>query len=236
VLDVYRVPLDDALLSGSSNLLSPDEIARADRFRFPVHRERFIVGRAALRVTLGKYLNLAPDEVHFTYTENGKPYLEGQNLSFNVSNSDNLCLIALGEFAHIGVDIEKIVPDKGFEDIAKRFFAPAEVSELMKLDVASRASAFYTCWTRKEAFVKAHGTGLVYGLDKFEVTVDPDEPAKLLVIHNDTHSRNPVAEGDINDAKSWSMFDLEIDPGYAATLAVHGMVKRVIQIDWDETS
>jgi 4'-phosphopantetheinyl transferase len=234
-VDVYRVPLDDIALGGSSNLLSPDEIARANRFRFPVHRERFIAGRAALRITLGMYLRCAPTDIHFAYTESGKPYLDGQTLSFNVSNSESLCLIAIGEFKHIGVDLEKVGPDKECEEIAKRFFAPGEVSELMKLDPTGRTAAFYACWTRKEAFVKAHGTGLVYGLDKFEVTVNPQDPVKLIAIHGEPHSRTPVVKGDLNDAKSWSLFDLQVDTGYAATLAVHGTVQRVLQMDWDGT-
>lgn len=234
-ISVFKVDLDDVHLSTRRDLLAPDELARADRFRFDVHRNRFIAGRAALRTVLGHYTRISPETVQFAYTSNGKPFLANHNgsLSFNLSNSENFCLIAAGMYEHIGVDIEKMVLDKELMAIAGRFFAPAEVDQLMTLPAERRGDAFYSCWTRKEAFVKAHGSGLAYGLDKFEVTAIPEEPARLLAIHCETPPIGTSSERDINDASSWSMFNLEVDRGYAAALAVHGKVDHVTRFDWE---
>ena len=234
-ISVCTVDLGDAILSTRRDLLSPDELARADRFRFEVHRHRFIAGRAALRILLGQYTKTSPENVRFSYTNSGKPFLaeHSSSLSFNLSNSDNLCLIAAGMFEHIGVDIEKIVLDKELMAIAGRFFAPTEVDVLMKLPPEKRGDAFYICWTRKEAFVKAHGTGLVYGLDKFEVTVNPEEPARLLAIHTEPDLLTVAENGSLEDATNWRLFNLEAEPGYAAALAVHGAVESVTQFMWE---
>lgn len=221
-IHIYKLALDNLDLSDRRDLLSREEITRADRFRYPLHCGRFIAGRAALRILLGKYLKMSPGDIQIEYTASGKPYLSGHDtpLSFNVSNSGGLCLIALGEFDRIGIDIEKIEPDKQHEDIARRFFAPAEFDELMTFDAAARIGAFYACWTRKEAFVKALGTGLVYGLDRFVVSANHLEPARLISIDG--------------DPKEWSLCSIDVEANYASALAVHGMVRRVIQVDWND--
>jgi 4'-phosphopantetheinyl transferase len=227
---IYRVRLDDPRLHACRRLLSDDEILRADRFRFPLHRDRFIAGRAALRILLAQLIGKSPQEISFAYTENGKPYIPDlmSAVTFNVSNSEDLCLIAVGPFAHIGVDIEHISEDREFEDMARRFFSAGEATGIMQLPEELRAAAFFACWTRKEAFVKAHGVGLVYGLDQFEVAVSPNEPTCLLSIaQTSAHAKG------LNDPKEWSLFNLNVDDGFAAALAVHGSVQQILELDWE---
>lgn len=232
VVKIYRALLNCAVPADRSNILSVDELARANRFRFPIHRDRFIVGRTTLRQVLARHLRQLPHQIDFSYTDSGKPFVDGESVSFNLSNSGDLCLIALGKYAHIGVDIEQHVANKEFDDIARRFFAPAEVQELMGFDPERRMAAFYACWTRKEAFVKAHGKGLVYGLDRFAVSANSDGPAMLLSIGGVDTGVGGM-DGSLENPNAWSLFNLDIDPGYSAALAVHGTVERVERFNWD---
>ena len=222
--------LDDSRLEGCRELLSEDEILRADRFRFAIHRNRFMAGRAALRILMGGYTGKSPQDITFGYTINGKPFIidSPKSVTFNVSNSEDLCLIAVGAFALIGVDVEKITQDRELEDIAKRFFSSGEAAAINQLPVELRAAAFFACWTRKEAFVKAHGVGLVYGLDQFEVSTSPDEPARVLSIDSTSeHCKGLI------DPHEWSLINLKVDAGYAGALAVHGSVQQILEHDWE---
>jgi len=168
----------------AESLVSPDELARAARFHFPVHRHRYIVGRSQLRRILGSYLKIAPASIAFTYSEFGKPHVPpAQNpaaLAFSVSHSEDLCVVAITHIHPLGVDVERIRPDFGGEEVAQSNFAPAEFRELLSLSPDIRPQAFFNCWTRKEAYVKALGAGLQIPLDSFEVSLRPGEPAVFL--------------------------------------------------------
>lgn len=158
-------------LAELSYLLSPDEMARANRFRFSIHRERFIVARGLLRQLLSKYMSIAPEKIVLTYGARGKPYLQLNllDLQFNVSHSHDLAVFAFTKKYEVGIDVEKM--EKEYNDgIAKRFFSAAEYENLSALPETDRKAAFYEIWTAKEALVKALGEGLYIGLNEFTVT------------------------------------------------------------------
>ena len=157
-------------------LLIPCERARADRFHFRRDRDLFIAGRAQLRRILGAYLRQSPEALRFTYGESGKPALSGP-LAFNLSHSGGFAALAVARF-QLGVDIECVRPIE--EAVAERFFAADEVMRLRGLPQEQQTEAFFACWTRKEAYVKALGDGLLLSLDSFSVALEPEVPARLL--------------------------------------------------------
>jgi len=202
--------------------LSPDERARADRFRFEWDRGRSIAARGALRAILARYLDADPRALIFQYNPHGKPALAGvygDALRFNLSHAGGLALYAVARGREVGIDVERIADDVEIDALAARFFAPEETRGLAALPPEARRGAFFRCWTRKEAYVKARGLGLALPLDLFAVSVAPGEPARL----------SWAPEG---DPARWSLRDLDPDPGYAAALAVEGDPARVLLWQW----
>jgi 4'-phosphopantetheinyl transferase len=148
-------------------VLSPDERTRAAAFRFPHLRDSFILARGALRILLARYLDLAPAAIQFAYGPKGKPALAAPSLlDFNASHSGNLAVFAFTAGCEIGIDIERIRPVPGLQNIADRFFSRREAAELLSLPENHRDQAFFQCWTRKEAYIKATGEGLSAPLDR----------------------------------------------------------------------
>jgi 4'-phosphopantetheinyl transferase len=193
--------------------LSPDEIERADRFNFQRDREHFIVARGALRAILGSYLCSDPASLRFGYTHYGKPYLMNDSLDpdfrFNVSHSNSLGLVCITRGREIGVDVEWIREGISREGIAERFFSAAEVKALRELPERLQDQAFFNCWTRKEAFVKAKGEGLSIPLNEFVVSLAPNEPAVLLSVI-----------GLAQETSRWIFHQLFPGDGYVAVVAV----------------
>ena len=145
--------------------LSEEELGQAERFRFRKDRESFIAARGLLREILGSYLGEEPRRLRFCCGPHGKPALAGQSedektLRFNVSNSEGFALFAMTRGREIGVDLEQISPSKLDEKVAERFFSPQEVVSLQVLPPSERPRAFFTTWTRREAYLKARGEGL----------------------------------------------------------------------------
>lgn len=214
-IHVWRASLEiaaeEVLILG--NTLTAEETGRAGRFRFEKDRSRFVAARGILRNLLGRYLNIRPGDVRFVYGQYGKPELSREKgtarICFNVSHSHGLALFAFALNREIGVDIECIQPGPQGDNIAGRFFAPAEIEALGALPPPIRQEAFFTCWTRKEAFLKANGMGISFGLDRVEVSVTPRGPAVLIRIDNSP-----------DEAAQWSLFDLPAGKEYAAALAV----------------
>jgi 4'-phosphopantetheinyl transferase len=196
--------------------LSPDEVERADRFRFEKHRRAFVLGRAVLRALLATYLHIAPEEASFTYGPKGKPALVGtralrgsaESLRFNVSNSGDLAAYAFTLDCEIGVDIEHDRRLVEIEGIARRFFASDEVTQLMGLSEAARHEGFFNCWTRKEAYIKAVGDGLSVPLDSFQVTLQPGVPARMVEL-----------DGSNAAAEQWTLHAFTPAPEYAGAIA-----------------
>lgn len=192
-------------------LLSDDEQARANRFYFAKDRYRFTVARGMLRLILGRYLDIAPQDLKFQYGSVGKPALAypDTSLCFNVSHSAQIALYAIAQNLEVGIDVEQVRSDCDYDAIASRFFATSEQSALNRLPPDLKSQGFFNCWTRKEAILKALGSGLTVPLDQFEVSLRPGEPACLL------SANNPTQLGD------WSLVDLPLE-GYAAAVAGWG--------------
>jgi 4'-phosphopantetheinyl transferase len=223
---VWRAALDlpDGDVARLARTLAPDELQRANRFYFPRDRSHFIVGRATLRLILGRYLRVAPEQIGFAYSAYGKPSLaapDNQELyQFNLAHSAGMALYAMARTRAVGVDIERIRDDLDHQQIAARFFSPAEQAQLQVLPAEQHALAFFHCWTRKESYIKAHGVGLSMPLDRFTVSLAPYQPAQLL--HSD-------APGEVS---RWSLQELSPGPGYAASLTVEGSGWRLACWQW----
>ena len=219
---LWVAPLDQPpeRVSALLRLLSPDERDRADRRRSAQHRRQFIVARGLLRELLGAYAGQAPDRLQISSSgRQGKPVLSGDTgatpLHFNLSHAGAHVLIGVAR-QELGVDLEAVEAKRDFLELADRFFAPAESAAVRSLPESERGEAFYNAWTRKEAYVKALGTGLAEPLDGFEVTVGPGEPARLL----------RISGGDGN-AAAWSLYDLRPLAGLVGALALRGRDCRV---------
>jgi 4'-phosphopantetheinyl transferase len=220
--------LEPSRIQKLRQLLPSDEQSRADRFYFAKDREHFIAAHGLLRVILAFYLHMEPERLHFCYSPYGKPALAsilGRNaLSFNIAHSHGLALYGFTRGRKIGIDLEYIYYDIVCEDIAERFFSPVEKAMLCALPPKVRHEAFFNCWTRKEAYVKARGEGLYFSLDKFDVSLAPGEPAKLLKV-----------EEEPGEAARWSLRELEPGPKYAAALAVEGHEWQLKCWHWPKT-
>jgi 4'-phosphopantetheinyl transferase len=189
VAEVWTVDLggSDDQLKRAYALLSVDERERAAKYRFPVHRDRFILARAALRGILAGYLQIAPVEIAFDYSEYGKPSVRAPqtDIRFNTSHSAERALIACTHGVEIGVDIECVRRDLDVDGLAHRFFSNQENERLRALPPDIRHFAFFRCWTCKEAYVKAAGKGLSLGLNQFDVSAAISSPAIVLSTRNE---------------------------------------------------
>jgi 4'-phosphopantetheinyl transferase len=206
-------------------LLAAAERARADRFHFDRDRQRFIVGRGVLRSILGGYLKIAPDRLTFEYGAQGKPGLSSSHASalhFNVAHSHELAVYAFALNQAVGIDVEYALRHVSDADqVAQRFFAANEYQTYQALADDEKRPAFFRCWTRKEAYIKAIGTGLSHALDRFEVTLAPDRPPAFLSIDGD-----PLA------AQHWSLIQLEPAADYIGAVAIANRAWHVAGWRW----
>jgi 4'-phosphopantetheinyl transferase len=194
-------------------MLSRDEQIRADRFKVVPPRHSFIVAHSLIRMLLGRYLGCATQSLSFAQGDKGKPYLVAPanrlDLSFNLSHSGDLVIAGLARDVELGADVERLRDMPSAVELAERFFTKSEHSRLLALPEAVRSEAFLRCWTYKEAYLKAVGTGISEDLDGVEATVDPEERPRLISIDSD-RSR----------AQTWSLLTCEPCPGYAAAVAL----------------
>ena len=216
-----------AIASRLELILAPEERDRADRFRFDHLRHSFVLAHGALRMLLGRYLNVPPADIQFKYGSKGKPTLASlQTVDFNASHSGDLAVFAFTECCKVGIDVEQIRPLPDMQNIAARFFCSEEAVELMSLNANEREHAFFLCWTRKEAYIKAIGDGLSAPLDNFRVTIRPGAPARFIHVNHNA-----------NTANDWRLCDLQLAPNYAAALAYRDGERPVVVspvIDLDE--
>jgi 4'-phosphopantetheinyl transferase len=217
-----RSPRSQAALQ---RLLSADERQRAGRFHFERDRRRYTCARGVLRSLLGEYLGAKPETIAFSYGAHGKPALDGlpnSTLMFNVSHSDELALFAFSRGIELGVDVEAVRPVSDAEQIATSFFSPREVARLLSLPLALRQEAFFACWTMKEAYLKALGSGLAKPLDAFDVSFGPDEVPRLAVL------------GDEEETRRWRLQALAPATGYKAALVTEGPTTAVRCLAWTD--
>ena len=207
-------------------LLADDERARAARFKFEVHRNRFVAGRGIQRRILSRYLGVDPAAIRYRLAEHGKPALDGPGadggLQFNVSNSEDGLLVAVSRGRELGVDLEALLPVGDRDAVARRFFSAPENEVYDTIADDQRDAAFFTCWTRKEAYIKAIGEGLTMPLHRFDVTLRPGEPARLL-----------CTRGRPDEADRWTLRELDPGPGWLGALAAEGGGWALRLFDWN---
>jgi 4'-phosphopantetheinyl transferase len=215
-IHVWRIPSDHAANDAASlrAILSADEIARAEKFHFAAHRDAFVINRARLRFVLSHYLGYRPESLSFAYGKQGKPVLvdaASHGLQFNLSHTDGVALVAVARHRQVGVDVERMRPSTEVLEIAKQHFSEAEYKQLLSLDASERLTAFYRCWTRKEAFLKALGEGMHRSLQGFQVSLLPGEPAALIACDNDPDL-----------CRQWQLHSLDAGEGFIAALCHDG--------------
>lgn len=224
-VDIWRVSLDHYPDSAgwAASTLSTDEAERAARFHFEADRHRFIIAHACLRDILSRYLRCEPGKIEFSANDHGKPFLLSNNneMNFNLSHSGAYILIAVARERNVGVDVERFRLDLEHEKIARRFFSQRENDEFSTIPPEGKVIAFFNCWTRKEAYIKAHGLGLSLPLDSFDVSFSPNEPTLLRATRPNT-----------NEASKWTLLSLDVHPDYAGALAAEGTGLDFRSWDW----
>ena len=221
-IHVWTAQLDTgrAAQLAESEILSLEELDRAGRYRFEYDRRRYIVARVALRYLLAGYLDAEPASVRLVSGPRGKPELDpgvSRWLRFNASRSENLAVFAVGRDRELGIDVECVRTDVDYEPLVDRVLTVAERGALDQLAPDARRRAFYRCWTRKEAYLKALGIGLVVSPHELDVSGDHAKPI--------TRGQLP---GLLESGSGWSLHDADLGPGYVAALAVEGdLVSRL---------
>ncbi len=210
-IHVWAVRLDAATvdLDRPGALISLDERERAERFKFERDRRRYLVAHVALHEILQRYLPIVPAGLSFDIGANGKPSLPQalapSGVRFNISHSNEMALLAVCHKREVGVDIEYVKEDFEFQEVAERFFTAKEVAALRGLPASLQRQSFFKCWTSKEAFLKAKGTGLSGALDEVEIAIGGDEQVRITA-----------------NVPGWSLAELDSIDGYEAALVVVG--------------
>jgi 4'-phosphopantetheinyl transferase len=206
-------------LEDSEDLLSSVEQDQASKFKFEADRRRYVAAHAALRSIVSIYVNSPARELQFASGPYGKPKLapihDRKKIAFNLSHSHEVALIAVTQGQEIGVDVEWVRENFAFDEVAQRFFTTREVAALHALPLHLQREAFYKCWTSKEAFLKAKGTGLSGQLDEVEIVLIEDVVRVKGTIPN------------------FSLLEITADGGYTAALVVSGVEPRLTYYAWD---
>ena len=197
------------------HILSAEEQLHARRFRFEHNKRFYIVGRGLLRTLLGYYLDIAPGQLRLSYGTRGKPALSEEflasGLRFNMAHSHDIALYGIARNREVGIDVEKILPMDDLEQIAGHFFSAAEYETLCALSPREKNRAFFNCWTRKEAYLKACGDGLYRSLDQFSVSFTAGQAPAILSV-----------AGAPREACHWSVRELIPADGYVGALVAEG--------------
>jgi 4'-phosphopantetheinyl transferase len=214
-VDLHVIRLDTPVehIATCRRVLSADEIARAERFRDKTLAECWIVARASLRNILAGYFDLDPAALRFDQQNNGKPIIAPARgeppLHFNLSHSHYMAAIAITKHGPVGIDIEHLRRIRDWSGVASRFFSPYEQSQLSEVADKNKLHAFYTCWTRKEAVIKATGEGLSARLDEFDVSLRPDSDAVMI-----------ADRAEREDDAPWHLRHFEPQAGYVGAMAI----------------
>ena len=236
IVHVVRLDLnaESSRIESLRSVLSPDELVRADRFKFDEPRRRFVVCRAALRRLLGSCLDCGPESLKFVYGLHGKPMLEPNAVAsaghsplaphpllveFGVSHSADLALIAITVGRRVGVDVERHDAKVRILKLATRFFSPREAAELVSLPECDQLAGFYRGWTCKEAYLKATGFGLSFPLSKFTVALNPRESMSLLEVADQP-----------DEAARWRMHSLDVAADFSAAMLVEAASQELVSV------
>ena len=222
-LHVWQVNLDrsEDELGTFERILSADEIERAARFHFARDRQHYIAGRGMLRNILARYSHQPAPELVFAYGLRGKPVLAGVPLQFNLAHSGGIAVLAVSRDRSVGIDIEQIRVVPNWEGISNSFFSVREREAIQSVPSIDRLFAFFTCWTRKEAYLKATGEGIGVPLDSFDVSVIPDSLPRLLRVQNASEESN-----------RWHFHTLPLAAEYIGVAAHDGPIMSVQHFQW----
>jgi 4'-phosphopantetheinyl transferase len=208
-----RLDLPPRAVTALAELLSDDEQQRASRLVFHRERGRFIVARARLRQLLGARLGVSPASIEFSYGARGKPALAprfaGRGVCFNVSRSEDVAVYGFARAGEVGVDVEAVRELPDADETAARCFSPRENEAYLALSARDRPLGFFNCWTRKEAFIKAVGDGLSHPLERFDVSLAPGEPARIVRLG-----------GRAGEHSGWRMQAFSPAPGFVAAIVI----------------
>jgi 4'-phosphopantetheinyl transferase len=216
-VQLWRVDLESLRADETrwQGMLSPDEASRASRFHFAADRQRFVASRALLRTILASYLTTDPKELTFAYSKTDKPFLgpahADRGITFNLSHSGGVALYAFAHRRELGIDVEQVRHDFDVEAISRRFFSPHEQEQLADLATTEKVEAFFRCWTRKEAYIKATGDGLSLPLTQFDVSLAKGNTDALVTTRPDRA-----------EAKRWLLREVAAGTEYIAALCVRG--------------
>jgi 4'-phosphopantetheinyl transferase len=223
----WSAPLDGlprAQIDLAERVLSSDEQARAERMSAPQHRRRWITSRFVLRDILARYCGGPPQAITFRYGPNGKPEVvtdqSGGPVHFSVSHSQGLAVYAVAA-EPLGVDLERHRP-LPVEDLASRFLSDYEAAAVARAEGVDQLELFITCWTRKEAYLKAVGVGLSAPLQDFDVDLDR-AATRALVAHR----------GDAREPDRWSLLVPAVNPGFQAAIVVSRSPWALRRFDWE---
>jgi 4'-phosphopantetheinyl transferase len=220
------------LLGKYRELITQEEYLKASRFRFDEHRNQYIITRALIRTVLSRYSGVDPREWRFGTNAYGRPHVTVPDvlpdLSFNIAHTEGLIVCACASSACVGVDVERVRPDKAPLDVADRYFSPAEVAELRALPLAAQPERFFQYWTLKESYIKATGKGLSMPLDQFAFRLERAGHIELSI------------DGRLSDdPQRWHSWLLEPEPEYLVALTVERgpqkiAARKVIPLRSDE--
>lgn len=224
-VQLWRVDLESLRADEArwQEVLSPEEASRGSRFHFAGDRQRFVASRALLRTILAGYLTTDPKKLTFAYSKGDKPSLcpayADRGITFNLSHSGGIALYAFARRRELGIDVEQVRRDFDVEAIARRFFSAYEQEQLADVPAAEKIEAFFRCWTRKEAYIKATGDGLSLPLTQFDVSLAEGNTDALVTTRPDSA-----------EAKRWLLREVAAGAGYIAALCVRGQYWKLN--DW----
>jgi 4'-phosphopantetheinyl transferase len=216
-VQLWRVDLEAIRADESrwQKLLSADESARAARFHFSRDRQRYVASRGVLRTILASYLGTDAGSLSFSYSKKEKPSLGpahgGSEVTFNIAHSGGIALLAFTRRRELGVDVEQVRRGSDLEAIARRYFSTHEQNQLEAVSPEEKDSAFFRCWTRKEAYIKATGDGLSLPLSQFDVSIEAGETNALV-----------ATRPDASEAQRWLLQEVPAGTGHVAALCVRG--------------
>lgn len=217
---------DSELVQSASEVLCVEEKERAQRFWLERDKRRFTIAHAAMRGILAQYIKVEPQRIAPCRGKMGKPELapalNRADLKFNLSHSSEVALLAVTRDRRLGIDVEAVRRHIAVEELAAHFFSAEEMRTLLELPEEQRTEAFFCCWTRKEAYIKALGAGLSIPLDSFTVSFQPNTAPALLRVNDNA-----------NEARRWSVYDLDVGPGYKAALVVEGKACELFRWEWE---
>ncbi len=212
---IWRASLDVPAgeIERLTTFLSPDEIVRANKFKFARDKKRFIAARGILRELLANYLQITANQIEFSYSDRGKPHLAASipdlSLQFNLSHSQNYALYGFTRNCRLGIDLEYLRSMNDAAKIAKRFFSAAESELISSLTADKQKRVFFQLWTAKEAYLKATGEGLAGLLSEIEISITPESSVTLLSV-----------QGNVETAANWAMTSFVPVTDYVGTVVI----------------